>query len=150
MPRPIASIQPNIPPSGARATLGPLGVRWDLIRYVSVGIVNTMVGLATIYLAMYAWHAGDVAANIAGYSVGVASSFILNRRWTFSSRDPVIPQLVRFLLVLTVAYLANLGTVLALRGQFGLNRYLAQALGTLPYVAIGYLGSRFFAFRSPS
>ena len=131
-----------------RAVVGPLGIRWDLIRYVSVGLLNTVVGLATIYLAMYAWHADDVVANIAGYSVGVVCSFILNRRWTFSSRDPLVPQLARFLLVLGVAYMANLLVVLTLVRQFGLNRYVAQALGILPYVTVGYLGSRFFAFRA--
>jgi putative flippase GtrA len=124
-----------------------LGIPRDLIRYLSVGVINTLVGLSVIYLCMYALHATDTIANLAGYSVGLLCSFVLNRRWTFSSQDPITSQLVRFLLVLLVAYLANLGTVLGLTRLFGLNRYLAQAIGTGPYTAIGYLGSRFFAFR---
>lgn len=119
----------------------------QLARYLTVGVANMAVGLSTIYVFMYLLHADDVHANIAGYCAGVACSFVLNRRWTFASRDSWFPQLLRFLLVLAIAYLANLATVLALTKLFGVNRYLAQALGTLPYTVVGYVGSRAFAFR---
>lgn len=119
----------------------------ELFRYLGVGVVNMIVGLSTIYLCMYVLRASDFRANVSGYCAGVACSFVLNRRWTFASNDAWVPQLVRFLLVLGIAYAANVVTVLELVKQLGTNRYLAQALGTLPYTAIGYLGSRLFAFR---
>lgn len=122
----------------------------QLLRYLTVGVANMAVGLSVIYLCMYQLHAGDVQANIVGYCAGVACSFVLNRRWTFASNGSWVPELARFLLVLGVAYLVNLGTVLGLTRLLGVNRYLAQALGTLPYTAIGYLGSRMFAFRRAS
>lgn|GEM_PF-4035732 len=34
-----------------------------------------------------------------------------------------------------------------LNSRFAVDPYLAQALGIVPYTAIGFLGSRFFAFR---
>jgi putative flippase GtrA len=135
-------------PIVARSVRGSLAVRPDLIRYLTVGVANTIVGLSTIYLCIFALHADDVIANLVGYAVGITCSFLLNRRWTFSSTDAIAPQLARFLLVLTVAYLVNLGTVLALTKFLDMNRFLAQAVGTLPYTTVGYLGSRFFAFRS--
>jgi putative flippase GtrA len=105
------------------------------------------VGLSTIYFCMYALHATDLTANVIGYCAGVICSFVLNRRWTFASQAAWLPELARFLLVLGIAYAANIATVLSLIHQFGTNRYLAQALGTIPYTAIGYVGSRLFAFR---
>lgn len=123
------------------------GIPADLIRYLSVGVANTVIGLSTIYLMMYFAHASDVVANLLGYCAGIICSFVLNRRWTFSSTDAVLPQLVKFLLVLGLAYLANLETVIALVRLLGENRYVAQAIGTLPYTAVGYLGNRFFTFR---
>ncbi len=118
----------------------------ELFRYLSVGVVNMAVGLSTIYLCMYVLHATDLRANELGYCAGVVCSFVLNRRWTFASNDAWVPQLVRFLMVLGIAYAANVVTVLGLVG-LGTNRYLAQALGTVPYTAFGYIGSRLFAFR---
>jgi putative flippase GtrA len=119
----------------------------ELFRYLSVGVVNLIVGLSTIYLCMYLLHTTDLLANVLGYCVGITCSFVLNRRWTFVSQESWVPQLARFILVLLIAYLANLATVLGTMNLLGANRYLAQALGTVPYTVIGYIGSRLFAFR---
>jgi putative flippase GtrA len=127
-------------------TISPRGIRRELLRYLTVGALNTLVGLATIYLAILLFRANDVIANLVGYSFGLACSYVLNRRWTFASDGAVAPQLLKFLLVMLVAYLANLGTVLGLTRYFAVNRYLAQSAGALPYTIIGYLGSRLLAF----
>jgi putative flippase GtrA len=124
-----------------------LWISRELFRYLSVGVANMAVGLSTIYLCMYVLHAADLTANVIGYCAGVICSFVLNRRWTFASKAAWLPELVRFLVVLGIAYAANILTVLGLINQLGTNRYLAQALGTIPYTAIGYIGSRLFAFR---
>src|SRR5580700_2240950 len=97
-----------------RTSIGRLSVRLDLIRYLAVGVANTMIGLSTIYLCMAVLRTSDVISNLVGYAVGITCSFILNRRWTFQTRDAIAPQLARFLLVLAVAYIINLGTVVGL------------------------------------
>lgn len=131
-------------------TNSPCGTRRELFRYLTVGAANTLIGLAAIYLAIFLFRANDVVANLLGYSIGLACSYVLNRRWTFASNAAVAPELVKFLLVMLVAYLVNLAAVLGLTRYFAVNRYLAQAAGALPYTITGYLGSRFLAFRSVS
>jgi putative flippase GtrA len=126
---------------------GPFGLRGGLIRYLCVGVANTCVGLGVIYAAMYFLRLGTVQANVLGYAVGITCSFALNRSWSFASRGPVLREFARFLLVVAIAYLLNLGTVTALVHFSGIDRYLAQCVGILPYTAVGYLGSRHFAFR---
>lgn len=135
-----------------------------LMRYLLVGIANTLVGLSTIYFAMYILQLGVVSANAFGYSIGILLSFALNKTWTFSNGDHVVASFLRYILVLAVAYWANLATVLFADSHFDLNPYaavlfantrfdinpyMAQAIGIIPYTAIGYLGSRYFAFRAP-
>ena len=120
----------------------------SLIRFLIVGVANTLVGLGTIYLAMYFLRLEIVQANALGYSVGILLGFALNKAWTFSSNDHIIYSFLRYLVVLAVAYIANLATVLFSNSHFGLNPYIAQALGIIPYTAIGFLGSRYFAFRT--
>jgi putative flippase GtrA len=116
-------------------------------RYLVVGAGNTVVGLLVIYLGMYAFKLGDVAANALGYAVGIALGFVLNRIWTFDHRGSTLPALGRFLLVLAIAYAANLAVVVFITDHLHGNRYVAQAIGIIPYTLIGYMGSRFFAFR---
>ncbi|MEI6336424.1 MAG: glycosyltransferase [Methylococcaceae bacterium] len=119
-----------------------------LIRYLLVGVANTFVGLSTIYFAMYFLKLDIVYANAFGYSIGILLSFVLNKAWTFNSGDRIVSSLIRYLLVLAVAYAANLTTVLFANSNLDLNPYIAQAPGIIPYTVIGFLGSRYFAFRT--
>ena len=117
-----------------------------LMRYLLVGIANTLVGLGIIYFLMYYLRFDVVTANALGYAIGILMSFVLNKTWTFDNRDHAFYSFLRYLLVLCVAYAANLATVLFANSHFYLNPYLSQALGIIPYTAIGFLGSRYFAF----
>jgi putative flippase GtrA len=120
----------------------------SLIRFAVVGLSNTLYGLAVIYAAKYVGGLDDIPANVLGYATGTLLSFTLNKRWTFRYRGPDRGAFVRFVLVTTTAYLLNLLTVLgALR--LGINAYVAQAIGVVPYATFGYLASRHFAFRTP-
>ena len=118
----------------------------SVCKFLSVGMVNTAVGLGVIYGAKWfgGWH--DGAANFAGYSVGLVTSFVLNRNWTFRHSGSWGGAALRFLLTFAVAYVVNLGIVLVLVDVFGWNGYLAQLFGIPPYTFLFYLGSRYFAF----
>ena len=126
--------------------------RWkvpELGRFLSVGVVNMLVGLLVIYACKWFLHLGDALANAIGYGFGLCTSFALNSRWTFAYRGPQLPAIVKFLLVAAVAYAVNLATVLVAIHYAGLNGYLAQALGIPPYTLTTYLASKFIVFRRP-
>lgn len=118
-----------------------------LVRFLLVGVANTALGLSVIYFSMYVLGLGVLPANALGYGCGIVLSFVLNRNWTFSHAGSQWPALIRFLAVTAVAYGANVLAVLLAR-RLGLNGYLAQLCGTPVYTAVGYLGSRYFAFRA--
>jgi len=118
------------------------------VRFLIVGVANTLVGLGTMYGAMYFLDLHIVYANILGYAIGIVQSFVLNKTWTFGSSDHALISFLRFVLVLAVAYAANLATVVFLNALLDVNPYLSQALGIVPYTAIGFLGSRYFVFRN--
>lgn len=118
------------------------------VRFLIVGGLNTIVGLAVIWGAKWAG-TPDVPANAIGYATGIALSFALNKRWTFRHAGRTLPALGKFLLVIGIAYALNLATVLHAIGAFHLNSYLAQAIGIVPYTAFTYVASRYFAFRAP-
>jgi putative flippase GtrA len=115
-------------------------------RFLAVGLLNTFVGLATIYSCKWFLGTGDVISNVIGYAVGLTNSFAWNRRWTFAHSGPMLPAAVRFAVVFLFAYFLNLATMLAAIHAFDLNSYLAHAIATVPYTALFYLGSRFFVF----
>ncbi len=118
----------------------------QLGRFLSVGVLNMLVGLLVIYACKWFFQASDVVANAIGYGVGLVNSFALNSRWTFAYRGPQLPAVVKFLAVALVAYAMNLLTVMLLI-RYGVDSYLAQALGIPPYTLTTYLASKFFVFR---
>ena len=63
---------------------------------------------------------------------------------------PVFPAFFRFILVIVVAYIANLATVLYLVLGLDVNGYFAQALGIIPYTSLSFIGLRLFAFPNES
>lgn len=118
------------------------------LRYLAVGAVNTLAGLVVIFGVKAYAGVGDVIANVMGYSVGLGLSFILNRSWTFEHNGKPGRTLARFGVVVALSYLLNLGTVLFLIRELGVNSYIAQGVGIVPYTVFGFLANRYFVFSS--
>lgn len=114
-------------------------------RYGLVGAANTAVGLAIIFLCM-ALGLGDIASNAVGYAVGLGLSYLLNSQWTLGHRGSHAAAVSRFLIVVAIAYVANLSAMLVARDWIGLNSHFAQLVGVAVYVGIGFAGSRLYAF----
>lgn len=118
----------------------------SLVRFLVVGVANTLVGLSVIWIAKEIMGASDAIANVSGYAVGVTVSFVLNKRWSFAFRGDGARALLRFALVFLVAYIANLVTVFAAIALSGGDSFWCQLCGVLPYTTVFYLGCRWFAF----
>ncbi|MCF6262299.1 MAG: GtrA family protein [Xanthomonadales bacterium] len=121
----------------------------SIIRFGITGIANTLFGLLMIYLGKLLG-AGDITANIFGYSCGLLLSFQLNSSWTFRYQGRLLPVVYKFCMVILIAYLVNLSIVLYSINELLINSYFAQALGVLPYAIISYLGLRFYVFTKES
>ena len=120
----------------------------QLIRFLTVGVANTVFGLALIWGAMRIFGLGEAAANALGYGCGIILSFTLNRAWTFVDAGRLSRSFPRWLAVTAVAYLANLGAVLVACRVVGVDAYLAQLAGIPVYTAIGFLGARYVVFST--
>jgi len=125
-------------------------IQWlnnSAVSYLLVGVLNTVIGLSVIYLAKWLLGLGDIISNVIGYAVGVTMSFTLNKKWSFRHEGQVMSSFIRFIAVILVAYFANLYVVIICIEFFMVNSYISQAIGIIPYTIIGYLGSKFFAFK---
>jgi len=119
-------------------------------KFLVVGALNTLTGLAVIYGLKWVFEAHDVTANLVGYAIGVTVSFALNSQWTFRHAGKLAPAFARFIFVLIGAYLLNLATVLVAINVLAINSYIAQALGIIPYTLCTYLCSKYYVFNAAS
>jgi putative flippase GtrA len=108
-------------------------------RFSVVGVVNTAVGLAVIYGALFAG-LGDFASNALGYGVGLVVSFVLHRGWTFAGRARTLSRdAIGFGLAWVVAYLANLAVIGVGRSLGFTENPFVQLGGVLIFAATFYL-----------
>lgn len=126
--------------------ISKFGVSCEFMRFLGVGVLNTIVGLSCIFVAKGVGF-GDIAANAIGYAIGIVVSFSLNSRLTFSYQGARFPAALKFLLASGGAYLMNLLTVLFAIHVLKLNDYLAQMLGTPAFTLTNYLLSKYLVFR---
>src|SRR4051794_18401541 len=95
-------------------------------KYLLVGLLNTGVGFAIIFLCMYGLRWPAVLSNFVGYGFGMGLSYVLNRDFTFSRAQTDKATIVKFAVVSIVAYFANLGMLLFLIRTIGMHEGVSQ------------------------
>ena len=119
----------------------------QLFRFLLVGLVNTGFSYFIIFFMMYFFGLSPIASNMIGYSVGLFSSYILNRVITFKSRSKKFFEFTKFVLVFLVSYSVNLFTLYVLIQYTSVNEALAQIISGAVYVLCSYIMNKFIVYR---
>ncbi|TXH02679.1 MAG: GtrA family protein [Candidatus Moraniibacteriota bacterium] len=119
----------------------------SFFRFILVGIVNTIIGYASILFLYYAVGFEPLLANFGGYLIGSSLSYMLNRRFTFNSRRPHSQAIPRFSLAVAGCFCLNLLVLKLCISIFGLQIPLAQAIAVCTYTLAFYLISHVVIFR---
>ncbi|MFK3790820.1 GtrA family protein [Pseudomonas piscis] len=118
------------------------------MKFLLVGVLNTLTGLAAIYAVMYFTSLGPLTANAVGYAVGLAISFTLNSIWTFESTNPGRHSLPKYILCAAIAYLLNAASVLLALNVLKSNPYIAQLCGIVIYSTFMFIACKLFIFKN--
>jgi putative flippase GtrA len=114
-----------------------------MLRFAAVGLVTTGLDFA-MFIALGIAKVPPAPANVGSYSCGIALSYVLNRRWTFS-KDASLLQAVKFVLA-TASGLA-LSTLLLIVLTKMMPPLVAKT-ATLPIVFLwNYHSTRQWVFR---
>jgi len=116
----------------------------QFVKYNLVGIVNTFVGFSIVFLLMYMGFSA-ILSNVVGYTIGSVLSYVLNSKYTFDATHKHQKVLVKFFMVLAIAYALNFMTL-----QYVLTfmtPYLAQLCAAVVYTLSSFLMMRFFVFK---
>jgi len=117
------------------------------IKYGTVGVINTLLTLAIIWLMRNVFHTSLVVANATGYVLGFLNSFLLNRSWTFKSFNNWKKEFLKFLIAFAICYLIQLGVVLLLEKYTGLKEAYNVLIGMAVYTALNFLVNKYFTFK---
>lgn len=118
----------------------------SLIKYLLVGVVNTIFGYFIIFLLMYLGAMPEIA-NIIGYICGILLSYFLNKHFTFQSKNSHKRDFSRFFIAMALAFLINFIVLIITHRIFGINKYVSQIIAGIFYTASGYIFNKFFTFK---
>lgn len=122
-------------------------------RFIAVGVVNTLFGTTVMFVFYNVFHFDYWFSSASNYVLGSILSYFLNKYFTFryKKREPAV--VVRFIINISVCYLAAYGAAkplvrLLLEGASeSVRDNISMCVGMCIFVGLNYLGQRFFAFR---
>jgi len=85
-------------------------------------------------------------ANFIGYILGIAISYILNSKYTFSVSLSVF-QLIRFLAGVSICFLLNIAVIYMILSINNGLIYFSQICGVIVYAFTGFFINKFWALK---
>ena len=123
------------------------------LRFIVVGVSNTLVTLAFFALLAKVLHVPDIPANAIAYVLGIVNSFLWNKYWTFGAKGSGKGwrEFGFFFLVNVPPLAVNIVVFTVLKFGFKSESFLIREAETfaaaLVAVAWNFVGSRYLAFR---
>jgi putative flippase GtrA len=118
----------------------------QLARYCGVGASGYGVNLAVSAFGLAVLDLPVIAVAVLAFGVAATSNFVLNRRWTFASRDPRRARQGGRFLVASLTALACGLTLLSMLVAAGVPDLAAQALSVAAATPVGFALNRRWTF----
>ena len=124
-----------------------------VIRFIIVGIINTLFGTAIMFVFYNVFHLSYWISSASNYFFGSILSYFLNKGYTFKYGKADFKSIARFTVNILICYLLAYGiakpTVRQLLEGYGkaIQENTAMMVGMVLFVGLNYLGQRFFAFK---
>ena len=125
-----------------------------VLRFVLVGVVNTLVGMAIMFGLYNLAHCSYWMSSACNYILTSILSFFLNKYFTFQNQEKSVVQAVRFAVNIAACYLLAYGIAkpLCIWLLSGVSQTVrdnvSMLVGMCLFTVLNYLGQRFFAFAS--
>lgn len=127
-----------------------------LLKFVLVGVINTIIGSAIMFVLYNAAGCSYWLSSAANYILTSILSYFLNKYFTFKNTERSLKQVARFALNIAICYflaygIAKPAVLVLLKGyeeHFTTN--VAMLVGMCLFTGFNYLGQRFFAFKKDS
>lgn len=125
------------------------------VRFVIVGIINTLFGTAIMFVFYNVFHLSYWISSASNYFFGSILSYFLNKNFTFKYGKTDFQSVFRFTVNILLCYLLAYGIAKPLVRMLmegysqALQENVAMMAGMVFFVCINYLGQRFFAFKKP-
>jgi putative flippase GtrA len=120
----------------------------QFIKFGVVGSIAFTVDAGIYLLLTRALDVFYIYAKVTSFCVAATTSYILNRRWTFRSRNPDrLRQFAQFLVVASTGAGMNAGIMYLLHGRLGIYDLYAFVIAVGVVMFWNFLVNRAWTFR---
>lgn len=123
------------------------------MKFVLVGIVNTLFGTAVMFGFYNLLHCSYWVSSAANYFFGSILSYFLNKYFTFQSKEKSWASILKFTANILICYLLAYGiakplVAFILSGcSVSILENGAMLVGMCLFVALNFLGQKLFVFK---
>ncbi|MCL1931520.1 MAG: GtrA family protein [Treponema sp.] len=124
------------------------------LKFILVGIINTIVGAAIMFVLYNAAHLSYWISSACNYFFTSILSFFLNKYFTFNVRQWSVFMVIAFILTIALSYLLAYGvskpamSYLLRDSPLNIRENAALFTGMCLFTALNYLGQRFVVFKN--
>ena len=125
----------------------------EVIRYLIVGVLTTVVSLVTYYICVFTILDPKVAwelqiANIISWVCSVAFAYITNRIFVFKSKSKkLFKEISSFVSSRIVTLLLDMGTMFFMVTLLNMNDKISKIIVQLVVIVLNYVLSKIFVFK---
>ena len=120
----------------------------QFIKFGIVGFVSFTIDAGIYLLLTRALGVFYIYAKVTSFCIAATNSYILNRRWTFQSRNPDrLRQFAQFLVVASTGAGMNAGIMYLLHGRLGIHDMHAFLVAVGVVMFWNFLVNRAWTFR---
>ncbi len=124
------------------------------IKFILVGILNTAVSMAIMFLLYNLAHFGYWGSSAISFFIASIISFILNKNFTFSSDESTLKSALKFAVTIGICYLLAYSIskpiVIWALSKFNLKvsliEQISMLVGMVIFTLLNYFSQRFFVF----
>jgi len=124
-----------------------------LFRFIAVGIVNTIIGSAIMFLLYNVANFGYWFSSACNYVFTSILSFFLNKYFTFAVRQWSVFMIVAFIVNIVVCYFIAYGiarpaiNAILQNSRQAVRENIALFAGMCLFTGLNYLGQRLIVFK---
>jgi len=123
------------------------------LKFFLVGVVNTIVGYAIMFIMHNIVHMSYWFSSGSGYFLSAIMSFFLNKHFTFNDNRWSVFLIVSYILTIVISYYVpywiaeHVVNIIFKNSELNIRGNIALVMGTCLAAAVSYFGQRFVVFR---
>ena len=117
-------------------------------RFVIIGVVSNIISF-TFYTLIFLIFSNIVVSSVAGYSIGVLSSYYFGKVWVFESEQVFkLSEMFKFMVIYFIGGLGMTLIIIWLNQDLNIGYQVSWIGGAIFAIINNYLGSKYIVFKN--